>query len=116
MTYTGEGGIPDIRARLPREYGTATLDAFGNATITFANPAPATGRRFMQLTPWVAAGADPIIANPVSWLTSGGEYTGVVIVGQRLRALPNPLPLLSALVGFRVWSNAAGAKVDWQLF
>ena len=116
MTYIGEGGIPDIRERLPREYGTATLDEFGNATITFANPAAATPRRFMQLTPWADAGDPPIVANPVSWVSSGGKYTGVVIVGQRLQALPNPLLTLAPLVGRRVWSSAAGAKIDWQLY
>lgn len=116
MTYTGEGGIPDIRNRLPREYGTVILDGSGNATIMFANPAAINPRRFVQLTPWAGPGSAPIVANPVAWVTSGSDYTGVTIKGHLLRPLPSVLVLLSALIGYQVWTNAAGAKVDWQIY
>lgn len=116
--YTGEGGLKDIRNRLPREYGEVLLDASGVATITFANPAPATGQRFIQLTPWIESDDAPVIANPIEWISSGSDYTGVIIKGQRIRSLPNTILNLGALQGFLAVTpdTTAGVGVDWMLY
>ena len=116
--YLGEGGIPDIRNRIYRERGTATLNASGEATVSFANVYPNSGDWFLLLTPWIATGQDPVIANPTQWNMIGSDYAGFDMKGARLRALPSPLTLISQLVGFRPWSDSAasGVKVDWMLY
>lgn len=120
MSYTGEGGLRDIRERIPREYGEVVLDSNGDATITFVNPAPATPSRFLQLTPWIDPGDNPVIANPVDWITdgSGENYTGATIRGQRIRPLPATILTLGALNGFlAVTPNGVlGTAVDWMLY
>lgn len=118
MTYIGEGGLQDIRRRIYRERGTVTLDANGKATIALSNPVPSGTEFFVHLTPWVSPNAEKVVANVTGWTTSGGNLTGFTIEGDRLRSLPNPLLLLSSLVGFRPWSNtdAAGARVDWMIY
>jgi len=121
MAYSGEGGIPDIRARVYREKGVVALDANGLATITFNRPVSVGAASHVQLTPWIAAGQLPIIANPIlsSWVTNGaGEYVSVQIKGHRFRDLPSPLTLLTQLIGFRILTdqNVNGSNVDWMLF
>lgn len=121
MAYTGEGGIQDIRSRIYRERGSVTLDASGDATITFVNPVPASLSPLIHLTPSVASGASPIIANPVSgsWTTDGnGDYTGVSIHAERAQDLPAVIVLLSDLNGRRVTESASltGTQVDWMVY
>jgi len=118
MTYTGEGGLQDIRRRIYRERGTVTLDANGKATITLANPVAVTDTFFIHLTPWVNPNEAKIIANVTGWVTSGSNKIGFTIECDRLRSLPNPLTLITALVGFQPWlsTGAASARVDWMIY
>lgn len=118
MAYQGEGGIADIRRRIYRERGTVTLNANGQATVTLANAVPSASTYFIHLTPWISPGTEPVIANVSGWTTSGSNTTGFTIEASRMRGLPNPLALLSELVGFRPWlgTNANGVRVDWMIY
>lgn len=118
MAYLGEGGIQDIRNRIFRERGTVTLDSNGNATVTFSNPVPSSSVQYVTLQPWITAGSAPIVANVTGWTTSGSNTTGFTIEASRLRSLPNPLTLLTQLIGFNIFTGtgASGARVDWMFY
>lgn len=135
--YTGEGGLPDIRSRLPKRRGQVAFNASGMATITFDPPISLAREPFVQLTPRVIPStAEMVIANLVdgSFTTNAaGMYTSVQIKGGRLRAsLPtiNPLGavtlltqvvtgvnvIVTALTGLTLVNSTTinGTKVDWQ--
>lgn len=118
MTYLGEGGLADIKARVYRERGSVALNGNGQATITFANPVNVADNSHIQLTAWSSTGLAPIVVNPISWVESGGQRTGVVIEAARLRELPSSITVLTLLFSFRVWlgTSASGASVDWMLY
>ncbi|KQM88665.1 hypothetical protein ASE67_02680 [Sphingomonas sp. Leaf23] len=137
MEYTGEGSIPDIRARLPKRRGQVTFGTNGTATIEFNPPISLTREPFVQLTPRIAPlSAEMVIANLVdgSFTTNAqGMYTSVQIKGGRLRANLPTLTVLSlgalltsvvtgvnaivtALTGLTLVNSTtiSGVKVDWQ--
>ena len=135
MEYAGEGGIPDIRARLPKRRGQVTFNTSGTATIVFDPPISLNREPFVQLTPRIAPmSAEMVIANLVdgSFTTNAqGLYTGVQIKGGRLRATLPTLGVVSglltavitgvnaivtALSGLSLVNSTTinGVKVDWQ--
>lgn len=121
MEYPGEGGFADIKTRVFKRTGQVTLDANGEATISFDPPVILGRDPYVNLTARISSGQNPVETNLIdgTFTTNGdGNYTGVSIQGARLRPLPNPLTLLSQLLGFQVWqkTDASGVKVDWMVF
>lgn len=121
MDYVGEGGLNDIRSRIFKRTGQVSLNSSGEAVIDFGSPIILARQPYVNLTAEIGASEAPVIVNIIdgTFTTNGdGNYTGVTIKGARMRGLPNPLTLLSALVGFETWtgSAASGTKVDWMAF
>lgn len=134
MDYLGEGGLPDIRDRLPKRRGSVTLDASGNGTIQFLPPILLARDPFIQLTPSINSGEDPVIANRIrgSFVkNSAGAYVSVQIKGGRMRGnLPQIFAvsglltavitgvnnIVTALTGLTLinYGTATGVVIDWQ--
>lgn len=120
MEYVGEGGLNDIRNRIYKRRGQAVLNSTGQATISFSPPIIMDREPYLQLTPRIASGANPVIANIVdgTFTQSGGAYTGVTIQGQRAQDLPGGLTAINIVVslnGRKVVEKDSlnGVKVDW---
>lgn len=108
----------------------ATLDASGNATVTFSRSfANKPGVNLTETD--VTAGTQPLVLRVQSWVQdSGGRYTGCVIRGSRAQMLPtiNPLAgtitlisgllsgvngLIAQLTGYNVFGgSASGATIS----
>lgn len=133
MDYVGENGIQDLRQRVFKRRGQATLNAQGRAILVFDPPITMNREPYVQLTPRVATGANPVICNLVvgSFTMANGAYTGVTIKGARLAdKLPTLQPvsgalltnaitainaIVTALSGFKLLDDGAanGVVVDW---
>lgn len=122
--YVGEGGLNDIRDRIFKRRGSVTLNSTGDATIVFDPPIIMDRAPYVELQPWIALGANPVVANPVvGTLTTNasGAYTGVSIKGARTQDLPTGLTSVNvsaSLAGRKVTENATvnGVRVDWLAY
>lgn len=135
LEYIGEGGISDIRERIFKRRGQATLDGGGMATISFVPPIQLPRQPYIQVTPRIAANAETVICNVVegTFTTDAqGSYTGVTIKGGRIRGnMPTITPLgvftlvgslvtalnniFASLSGLAIVNSGSvnGVKVDW---
>ncbi len=85
-----------------------TLDASGLKTLTFTRSfATEPSAVFTMIEAGTAA---PVSFRVQSWVMTGANYTGCVVYGQRHRALPAVLTLLTALVSYEAWIPAANVK------
>lgn len=102
----GQGSRWDHQHPRLTSVGTGTLNASGEATVSFTR----TFDAMPGMTCFLVEAADnpPVMFKVKSWVQDGnGKYTGCVIKGYRGLLLPASLTLVTALASFNVFAGVA---------